>query len=86
MATTKVDAQLIVRDPRIHGGEPTIRGTRVPVRTVVLSLEDYGGDPQRLADDFQLERAAVDAALSYYRSHKVEIDRIVETHERATLA
>lgn len=86
MATTKVDAQLIVRDPRIHGGEPIIRGTRVPVRTVVLSLEDYSGDPQQLADDFGLERAAVDAALAYYRSHKAEIDRIVETHERATLA
>lgn len=58
----------------------------MPVRTVVLSLDDYGGDPQRLADDFAIQRAAVDAALAYYESHKAEIDRIVETHERATLA
>ena len=86
MATTRSASGLIVRNPRIHGGEPVIRGTRVPVRTIVLSLEDYDGDPQRLAEDFDLDRAAVDAALAYYRTHKRAIDRIVEAHERATLA
>ena len=30
----------IVRDPALCGGEPVIRGTRVPVRTVLARLED----------------------------------------------
>lgn len=30
----------IVRDPQICGGEPVIKGTRVPVRTVLASLAD----------------------------------------------
>lgn len=30
----------IVRDSAVCGGEPAIRGTRVPVRTVLASLED----------------------------------------------
>jgi uncharacterized protein (DUF433 family) len=30
--------QFIVRDPQICGGQPVIRGTRVPLRTVLASL------------------------------------------------
>jgi uncharacterized protein (DUF433 family) len=30
----------IVRDPQICGGEPVIKGTRVPIRTVLASLAD----------------------------------------------
>ena len=87
-APTPTDASWphIARVPDIHGGEPTITGTRVPVRTVVLSLPDYGGDPRRLAEDFGLEVAAVEAALAYYAAHRDEIERIIDQHERATYA
>jgi uncharacterized protein (DUF433 family) len=34
------DRNRIVRDPSICGGEPVIRGTRVPLRTVLASLSD----------------------------------------------
>jgi uncharacterized protein (DUF433 family) len=30
----------IVRDPQVCGGEPTIRGTRITLRTVLASLSD----------------------------------------------
>lgn len=30
----------IVRDPQTCGGEPIIKGTRVPIRTVLASLAD----------------------------------------------
>lgn len=83
MARTGSKTQLIVRVPGIHGGEPVIRGTRVPVRTVVLSLGDYDGDPRRLAEDFELDLAAVESALAYYASHRDEIERIIDRHERA---
>lgn len=31
---------LITTDPRVRGGEPVIRGTRVPLRTVLGSLAE----------------------------------------------
>ncbi|HKG04167.1 MAG TPA: DUF433 domain-containing protein [Conexibacter sp.] len=30
----------IRRDPKVMGGEPVIRGTRVPVRTIAALIED----------------------------------------------
>ncbi|HEV8638442.1 MAG TPA: DUF433 domain-containing protein [Chloroflexota bacterium] len=84
MATTRSGSGLIVRNPRIHGGEPIIRGTRVPVRSVVLSMEDdYPGDLQALAQAYGVSVEAVEAALAYYRAHKDEIDRFIEKRERA---
>ncbi len=35
--------QYIQRDPEIMGGEPVIRGTRVPVRTIATLIEE--GEP-----------------------------------------
>ncbi len=38
-------SDFIVRDPAVCGGEPTIRGTRVTLRTVLASLaEGLGAD------------------------------------------
>jgi uncharacterized protein (DUF433 family) len=39
MVKTGPKSQLIVRVPGVHGGEPVIQGTRVPVRSIALSLE-----------------------------------------------
>ena len=43
--------QHIVRDPSICGGEPVIRGTRVPLRTILASLAD-GDDVDTIARSF----------------------------------
>lgn len=37
MVKIKSKSDLIVRAPGIHGGEPVIRGTRVPVRSIVVA-------------------------------------------------
>ena len=34
---------LIARDPQIYGGEPVVRGTLVPVRTILASMAEGGG-------------------------------------------
>jgi uncharacterized protein (DUF433 family) len=31
---------VIVRDPKICGGDPTIRGTRIPVEMILVHLRD----------------------------------------------
>jgi uncharacterized protein (DUF433 family) len=83
VVTTRRESGMIVRDPRIQGGEPTIRGTRVPVRSIVLARDGDGLDPAAIAAEFGLDPAAVAAALAYYGAHKAEIDRSIDDHERA---
>jgi uncharacterized protein (DUF433 family) len=85
MVTTKAQAEagLIVRNPRIHGGEPIIRGTRVPVRSIALARDQDGLERRAIAREFVVDVVAVDAALRYYDAHKAEIDRFIEQHERA---
>jgi uncharacterized protein (DUF433 family) len=83
MVTSKSTPRLIVRNPRIQGGEPTIRGTRVPVRSIVLARDRYEGDLARVARAFTVDEAAVRAALAFYEAHKAEIDRIIDENERA---
>ena len=43
--------QHIVRDPKVCGGEPVIKGTRVTVRTILASLAE-GDTVQALLNDF----------------------------------
>src|SRR5207249_4383970 len=84
MVKTGSKSQLIVRAPGIHGGEPVVQGTRVPVRSIVLSLEnDYPGDLAAVAHAYSVDVAAVEAALAYYKKHKAEIDEKIERNERA---
>ena len=41
----------IQRDPRICGGTPVIKGTRVPVRTILASLAE-GASIEDILEDF----------------------------------
>ena len=55
----------IVVDPRLHGGEPSIKGTRIPVSVIVGSLAD--GDPETVLLDAYpaLTSEDIQAALKY---------------------
>ena len=43
--------QHFVRDPKICGGEPVVKGTRVTVRTILASLTE-GATIQEILTDF----------------------------------
>jgi uncharacterized protein (DUF433 family) len=67
----------IDRDPRILGGEPKIRGTRLSVRTIVVAFQGWG-DVDRLLDAYpELARRDVEEALAYYAAHTAEIDSYI---------
>ena len=83
MVKTGSESRLIVSSPGVQGGEPCIRGTRVPVRAVVIAAAEYGGDLARVSRAYLVDVAAVQAALGYYARHKAEIDRLIQQHERA---
>lgn len=64
----------IVRDPRILGGAPTIRGTRVPVRAIAF-LWRATGDSARIQHAYpSLSVTDVHEAIKYYEAHRAEID------------
>ncbi len=57
--------QFIVRDPRVCGGQPVIRGTRVTLQTVLASLADGDGIDEILADLPTLTRSQVEAVIAF---------------------
>jgi uncharacterized protein (DUF433 family) len=58
-------AEYIVRDPKVCGGEPVLRGTRVTLRTVLASLVE-GATVEEILQDFPtLTEAAVRAAIAF---------------------
>lgn len=45
-----LDETRFVRDPKISGGVPVIKGTRVPLRTILASLAEGAQVEEILAD------------------------------------
>ena len=58
----------IVRDPRICGGEPVIRGTRVTIRTILASLAEGATVEEIVADFPSLTSDAVRAVIAFAAS------------------
>jgi len=57
--------EYIVRDPKICGGEPVIRGTRVTVRTILASLAE-GARIEEILEDFPtLKEEDVRAVIAF---------------------
>ena len=73
----------IVSSPRIQGGEPIIRGTRIPVRSIVQYVIRQGIPPETLAKEFRLSLAAIYDALSFYYDHQSLTDHITERQSEA---
>lgn len=68
----------IIRNERILGGEPIIKGTRTPVRAIVEKWR-MGTPPEAIPDGLpHLTVAQVFDALSYYSDHQEEINAYIE--------
>lgn len=55
----------ILRDPRVCGGEPVIKGTRVTIRTVLASLAEGATIREICADFPTLKEADVKAIIAF---------------------
>lgn len=80
MVIRRAVAARIVRNPRVLGGEPIVRGTRIPVRCIVLAWREYEGLEGVLDAYPQLTRDDVHDALVFYEAHKAEIDRYIQAN------
>ena len=76
--TTATGHPYVVSDDQILGGEPTIRGTRTPVRAIVETWR-RGVAPEEIPNCLpHLNLAQVFDALSYYSDHQDEISAHIE--------
>ena len=76
-ATIRTEHPYVVVDPSIHGGRPTIVGTRIGIDLLARFLRAGEGPEDILATYPHLTSAAVYDALSYYFDHQPEIDRMI---------
>jgi len=80
------DAELIARwiepHPRRPGvAEARVKGYATPVWALVGHWRAVGRNVGRVAEDYDLPREAVEAALAYYRRHRPLIDaRLAENN------
>jgi uncharacterized protein (DUF433 family) len=76
--TTATEHPYIVRDDRILGGEPIIKDTRTPVRSIV-EMWRMGMAPEEIPTGLpHLSLSQVFDALSYYADHREEINSHIE--------
>jgi len=79
--TTVTEYRYIVRDEKILGGEPVIRGTRTPVRAVVENWR-LGLSPEEIVIHMpHLKLAQIFEALSYYSDHQEEINNYIKENQ-----
>ena len=85
MLTTKPLDSLILIDPDLRDGRPTIAGTGVTVRTIV-GYYKLGYTPEETADEMGLDLAGVYAALTYYHLYRDEIEADIQANTEETVA
>jgi uncharacterized protein (DUF433 family) len=75
--------EYIAVKPGYCSGKPHIAGHRIEVQHVAVWHERMGRTPGEIVATYpSLSLAAVYAALSYYHSHRAEIDADIEADER----
>lgn len=76
-AAIRTEHPYVVIDPSVHGGRPTVVGTRIGVDLLARFLHAGEGPDDILATYPHLTSAAVYDALSYYFDHQQEIDAMI---------
>jgi uncharacterized protein (DUF433 family) len=62
-------SRLVISDPEIRGGEPVIKGTRIPV-FLLAQLVDQGASPREILEDYpSLTADRLRAAIAYVRTN-----------------
>jgi uncharacterized protein (DUF433 family) len=75
---TKAEHAYIERVEGIQGGRPVIKGTRIPVRSIVI-YHRMGSIPEEIQIKLpHLNLAQIYDALSYYYDFKDEIDQDID--------
>jgi len=71
----------VATNPKVMGGAPVIRGTRVPVQTIIASLAG-GDDVAHVAEQFLVTEEDVRAALAYAANVLDNVAEAAGRHDR----
>jgi len=72
-AQDKIDwseCPLVETKPRVQGGTPVLRGTRMPANAIVDNF-DYGMSIHEIAEQFELPPDHVKLIVAYAQHHRV---------------
>jgi uncharacterized protein (DUF433 family) len=77
-----IDYPRISRIAAINSGEPTIKGSKIPVR-IIAGYYQMGMSEGEILQGFpQLEPADIFSALAFYFDNKFEMDALIEEYGR----
>lgn len=69
---------LIINDPAICSGAPSIKGTRISVANIVEMHHILGWDKEKIVAEYPfLTKDQIEAALDYYEKHFDEINQLL---------
>lgn len=72
----KTNHPFIAIDPKLSGGQPVVRGSRIKVMDIAVRYELIGMSADRIVDEYpHLKLEQIHDALSYYYEHKTTLDR-----------
>lgn len=54
----------------VQSGAPVLRGTRMPVNTIVDNF-DYGVSVSEIEEQFQISADCIEAVVAYAQSHRI---------------
>jgi uncharacterized protein (DUF433 family) len=61
---------LVEVNPRVHSGEPVLRGTRMPASAIIDNF-DYGMSIAEIAEQFEIPPDCIQAILTFAESRRV---------------
>lgn len=59
---------LVEVNPRVHSGAPVLRGTRMPVDTIIDNFQ-FGLTVAEISEQFELPPECIQAILGYAKDH-----------------
>lgn len=74
MVGSSVMPRSIVKNPQVLHAEPTVEGTRIPVRTIVQFMRLHGDVVAVQRELSILTVSDIESALYYYPAHHDEIE------------
>jgi uncharacterized protein (DUF433 family) len=76
VAERKTKHPFITLDPKLSGGQPIVRGSRIKVMDIAIRYELMGMSADKIVDEYpHLKLEQIHDALSYYYEHKTALDK-----------
>ncbi len=63
------ECPLVEVNPRVQGGAPVLRGTRIPANAIVDNF-DYGMSVAEISEQFEVPQDRIQAILAYAETHR----------------